>query len=344
MFFDNYFNDINSSGPLFYMNELSINGKQVTNDDEDEDEDYTAIEDDYDTDDEDVDIDDEDNDLEDYTEDDSYENDGEDNNQDANVEDDEDTDYTAIQDDNGTEQTTDAAEENNDNTDDTDVDVDADDDTAADDDTENKNAADGNSDLPDPEADLKDAIGDTGGGGDDGADGGTDAGSDGASNNTPGEVDDLTAENPDSGGGYEENKGDAADDNDQNSKGANTDDASNDDPNSLKSLEKDLFADLTPEQLSIKNSELLQNYIDLYDSLETIFDNVNKIPKTYTNTRAIEFIADKLVELKEMVNQVITTTYITKTYVENLTVYKQCLLMLQQLNTMLKGLVQHQSK
>ena len=118
----------------------------------------------------------------------------------------------------------------------------------------------------------------------------------------------------------------------------------NDNQNSLESLEKDLFADLTPEQLAIKDSELLQNYIDLYETVNTILENVNKIPKTYWNTRAIDFIADKLIEMKDMVNMTITTTYSTKTYVENLTTYKQCLLILQQLNTMLKGLVQKSTK
>ena len=101
---------------------------------------------------------------------------------------------------------------------------------------------------------------------------------------------------------------------------------------------------MTPAQLSIKNAELLQNYIDLYDSLNVIFDNINKIPKTYNNTRAIEFVANKIVELKDMVNYIITTTYVTKTYIENLATYKHCLLILQQTNTMLKGLVQKQSK
>ena len=109
-------------------------------------------------------------------------------------------------------------------------------------------------------------------------------------------------------------------------------------------MEKDLFADLTPQQLAIKNGELLQNYIDLYDTLDTIFDNVNKIPKTYTNTRVIEFISDQLIELRDMVNTIITTTYTTRTYIENYTKYKQCLLVLQQLNTMLKSLINTSAK
>ena len=108
----------------------------------------------------------------------------------------------------------------------------------------------------------------------------------------------------------------------------------------LQDMEKTLFSDLSPQQMAIKNSEHLQNYIDLFESLNTIFDNINKIPKTYSNTRVIEFVGEKIVEMKDMVNYIITTTYITKTYVEKMATYKQCLLMLQQINTMLKGLVQ----
>ena len=134
--------------------------------------------------------------------------------------------------------------------------------------------------------------------------------------------------------------GDNQDNAEADNTGDETDDGSTDDNGGtdLKSLEKTLFADLTPEQMSIKNSELMQNYIDLYETLNHIFDNINKIPKDYNNTRVLSFITDKILDLKDMVNSIITTTYGTKTYVENLTVYKQCLLILKQVDEMLKGL------
>ena len=338
MFFDE---DLISFGNLLNINELSINGRQVTNDDEDDDdlEDYTAAQDDNtDDEDDDIDIDNEDDDdLEDYTADSSYDDDQEDNN-DAPAQqtpaNDATNDTPPANDDNTNNQN----QQSNDNND-SDVDIDADDEVDTD-----GIAGEGN-DMPNPSADLQDALNDRSS-----DDAGMPPETGGGSAPTTGEgdgdaeVDDLTTASPDEGEDGADDTGDNQEGNDQDPSGAKTDDNTDSDPNSLKSLEKDLFADLTPEQLSIKNTELLQNYIDLYDSLETIFDNVNKIPKTYTNVRAIEFVADKLVELKEMTNQVITTTYVTKTYVENLAVYKQCLLMLQQLNTMLKGLVQHQPK
>ena len=117
-----------------------------------------------------------------------------------------------------------------------------------------------------------------------------------------------------------------------------------DDDGSLKSLEKNLFADLTPEQMAIKNGELLDNFILLYDTLNTIFDDINKIPKNYNNANVLDFIANKIVEQKDLVNAIIIYTFSTKTYAENLASYKQCLLILQQINTMLKGLVEKPKK
>ena len=172
---------------------------------------------------------------------------------------------------------------------------------------------------------------------------------------TDADVDDLTTDDGNEedgldGEGEEDLEGEGGDDmaegeDDGSLEGDDTGlEDSGEEESQLQNMEKDLFADLTPQQLSIKNAELMQNYIDLYETLDTIFNNLNQIPKTYYNTRAIEFIADKLVELKDMVNSIITITYSTKTYVENLTVYKQCLLVLQQINTMLKGIVQKDPK
>ena len=108
------------------------------------------------------------------------------------------------------------------------------------------------------------------------------------------------------------------------------------DTQSLESMEKNLFADLTPQQLSIKNTELLQNYINLHSSLESVFSNLNKIDKNYQNSRIIDFIADKVIELKDMVSYIITDVYTARTYVENLVEYKKCLLIFHQISTMCK--------
>lgn len=142
----------------------------------------------------------------------------------------------------------------------------------------------------------------------------------------------------------EDTTDDTADDEPSGEDDTKSKDANTNAGNELMDMEKNLFSDLTPAQLAIKNNELLQNYITLYETINTIFDSINKIPKTYDNTRPLTFIADQLVELKDMVNYIITTTYITRTYVENMTYYKQSLVILTQLNTMLKALAKKSLK
>ena len=65
---------------------------------------------------------------------------------------------------------------------------------------------------------------------------------------------------------------------------------------------------------------------------------INNINKTYENTRVLDYISNKLIELNDMVNTIITVTFNTKTYAENLAVYKQCLLMLKQIESMISEL------
>lgn len=170
---------------------------------------------------------------------------------------------------------------------------------------------------------------------------------------TTDDFDDEDTDEDNSNDSDDNESGEASDSNDKNDDADDKETSSNEDVSdsdedsddrSLKSMEKNLFADLTPQQLAIKNGELLQNYIDLYDAIDEIFNDINKIPKTYNNTRALEFIATQVIELRDTVNVIINTTYSTKTYVENLTTYQHCLLILQQINTMLKALVQKPTK
>ena len=178
-------------------------------------------------------------------------------------------------------------------------------------------------------------------GGDEGNEGGDDTGDENAEGNEDnpegGEDDNPEGGEEDVDDMTDDENGDEADDDAE-----GEDDGAGDDiggGNDLKSKEKDLFRDLQPAQINIMNGELLQNYMDMYETIGTIFDNINKIPKTYSNTRILEFVGDKLTDLKSLVNQIITNTYVTKTYIENLTIYKQCLLVLHQINNILKNMV-----
>ena len=139
----------------------------------------------------------------------------------------------------------------------------------------------------------------------------------------------------------DDNEGEDADENaeeDVNDSDDNEgEDAEEEDEKSLSAMEKNLFSDLSPAQMAIKSTELIKNYVDLYETLNNIFANINKITKTYNNSRLLDFISDKVVELRDRVNYIITDTYLTRTYVENLVVYTQCLSILHQISTMLKN-------
>lgn len=291
-------------GKYTFLNELEIDGKNV---DDEEERDYTQDEQ------------------------------PEDNDNDVTVDDvedtgDEDEDYTQMEmpeDDEPEDDAGDDTENDNDNTNEennndsnkavSDVEKDnnppPEDDGGEDDDVDYTQ-------MDDDDLDDGDDTGGDGGGEDAGTDDGGDAGD----------------ENTDQNDGAADDNGDGKNDS---AEDGETGDGIGDP--SLADMEKDLFADLTPAQMAIKNTELLQNYIDLYEALNSTFDNVNKISKNYYNTRLIEFIADKIVDLRDMVNYTITTTYVTRTYVENLTVYKQCLVIYHQIGTMLKGLIQKPS-
>lgn len=94
---------------------------------------------------------------------------------------------------------------------------------------------------------------------------------------------------------------------------------------SLKKIESELFSNLTPEQITIKNYELKQNFINLYSTIGTTLMRINDAYKSDDNIETLKFITDKLLELREMIDFNITTAYATRTYIENNIIYQQCL-------------------
>ena len=135
------------------------------------------------------------------------------------------------------------------------------------------------------------------------------------------ETDDYTADA--SGDGSEEE----SEDTDTNDGEENTDEETEDDSSfeNLKKIESELFSSLTPEQITIKNYELKQNFISLYATIGTTLVRINDISKSDDNIETLKFITDKLLELREMIDFNITTAYDTRTFIENNIIYQQCL-------------------
>lgn len=93
----------------------------------------------------------------------------------------------------------------------------------------------------------------------------------------------------------------------------------------LKKIEAELFSNLTDEQIAIKNTELKNQYIDLYTTIGRTLVRINDVAKTDDNIEILKFVTDKLLELRDMIDFNITTAFNTRTYIENNIIYQQCL-------------------
>lgn len=93
----------------------------------------------------------------------------------------------------------------------------------------------------------------------------------------------------------------------------------------LRKIEAELFSNLSPEQIDIKNKELKQRFIDIYGTISSVILRINDIPKTDTNVEILHFVTDKLMELKDLVDFTVQKSFDTKTYIENSINYQICL-------------------
>lgn len=90
---------------------------------------------------------------------------------------------------------------------------------------------------------------------------------------------------------------------------------STDDP--LKNIESEIFANMSSEQLAIRNKELKNRYMEMYDNIQSIMDRLNEIHKTNNIIRPITFISKKLDQTATMIADYLTYTFDTLGYVEN---------------------------
>lgn len=151
----------------------------------------------------------------------------------------------------------------------------------------------------------------------------------------PGESNDYSMDVDDSEDG-EDNQDDESSESDSEEDDASSDDSGEGGDNELKSLEDDIFKDVPPEQMNIKIMELKKQYLEVYATITDVLTRCNKIPKSTHNMKVVEFIVNKLVEFKELVNFYLSNTFDTKTYVENMVNYQQYLATLNTINKLLK--------
>ena len=304
---------------LKFINELTVNGKPVEEDDED---DYTAPDEDEEA-------------AEDQPNVDLNIGDTPEGEEQPEEEPDEDDDYTVEPDE---EQPEDAEG---------DVDLTVDDEPApadAEGDAETEPAADApedggevdltpdepgtdteptNQDAPDAEGDAET---DTAAGGDDGLDMG-DPGDD------EGGDDDYTSD--DDG---EEDMGAEGDSDGESDVETEPDTEDNSLEAKIKQTEAEIFNTLSEDEKVIKNRELIDNYITLKNIIKTFLDRVRTITITDDNSSILQFVEVSLIDLANMITDYIITRYNKKSYIENFVTYQQIVLTVEQLKEIISKL------
>ena len=164
-------------------------------------------------------------------------------------------------------------------------------------------------------------TGDTGGGENDapdytedspeGNDTGTEAPADNAAGEGEDEAPDYTADSP-------EGDGDTGDEGKETEDGTNDAEVSNaGEDDEIDQLQKDVFADMTPAQIAIKDKEQKTQFITLFSDIASALERLNLVGRNSTNMRTIEFVTRKFLELKDQVKDYLVYTYDNESYTKN---------------------------
>ena len=86
---------------------------------------------------------------------------------------------------------------------------------------------------------------------------------------------------------------------------------------SLDSYEQDIFRDLSPEQMIIKNKELKAQFKSLNNIIFDSLEKLNNISHTSYDNTILDFVVRKLVELKDISRDYTVDAFNTKSYIEN---------------------------
>lgn len=201
--------------------------------------------------------------------------------------------------------------------------------TATDDEPDEFDLANGE-DNPDDgggEGDNPDNGGDNGEGDNAGGEGGDDPT---ANNDEPDEFEQASAagdgggdaggDNPDGGDGEGDNPDYGGDTGDE----GGTDGINSE----MDNLEKQLFGNLTDEQLKVKSLELKSNYKRLYTVCDDIITKVGEIPKTAESAEIIKRIINIASDLKEYIESYMLYNFGNNSLPENMIMFKKYLVIL----------------
>lgn len=92
--------------------------------------------------------------------------------------------------------------------------------------------------------------------------------------------------------------------------------ASGGDPE-LQELQQSAFSNLTEEQLRIRANNIKQSFIELHNGIVDLGDRLVVVNKNTDNIASVNFVANSLNELKEMIVDAVSDSFDTRTLVEN---------------------------
>ena len=142
----------------------------------------------------------------------------------------------------------------------------------------------------------------------------------GSGENTGGEEGEDTEDYTDDEGGGDDDYGD---------------DGADPSDDEIKQLEDEIFSNYSVEQIAIMNKDLKNDFNKLFLMLDDLVDHINDIPKVMEHIATIEFISNKLAELRDMVSDYMYSTYNTKSYTENKIAYNRFLVTVRQINAII---------
>ena len=140
----------------------------------------------------------------------------------------------------------------------------------------------------------------------------------------------------DTGGGDPGGGDDAGDAGDEGGDNTDTDDGGGDmSDDEIKQLEDDLFSKFNDQQIAIMTRSLKQRYLKIYDVLDTLIERVNDTPKEDAYISIISYVTNQMADMRDMIDDYLTYTFGTKSYIENQINYKRFCVVLQQINSII---------
>lgn len=110
----------------------------------------------------------------------------------------------------------------------------------------------------------------------------------------------------------------------------------------LQQDEKEVFADLKPEQMAIKVKELKDQYSTLHQIIMDNLDKINKISHTTYDDALLDLIVRKMALLKSMIRDSLDKTFATRTYAENKEALARFVITYNELEVLLRNI--HQAR